>query len=270
MPQPITRATGWLRRRPRTTRIVISVGIPTGFAFFALGVWLDSIDWWTHHGYVLNIFSGLTGACFGVPFALVGLDYLIRKQEEHREAERLRERAALATGRFVEDLLSIFHGLTLDGVSHRVRSLLAETLAVSMVRRGDSALKDRERQLLLLFNELLRPAGGGRPHETWSAFPLHTNEARIMGTWRTAVQTSWNRLTGATAQMADDWIDRATETAAQEAVAHLLTGGRSPWKVTSDAENQGFPAMRNFLRDLDALCKAATALEAHATSEGFR
>ncbi|MFJ9729395.1 hypothetical protein ACIRP3_42340 [Streptomyces sp. NPDC101209] len=261
MPQPITRPFSWLRRRPRATRIVISVGIPLGFAFVGLGVWLDSIDWWPRHGFLLNLFSGFTGACFGVPFALVGLDYLVRNQEEHREAERVRARAAFEAGLFVEDLLSTFGGRTLDDVSNRVRAIRAEVLAIRMVRQGGPVSPERERQLLVTFSELLPPPGG-RPYERWSSFARHTNVAAQMGVWRTAVQTSWNRLGGVRAQMAGDWIDRATENAAQEALRHLLEGGRSPWKVQRDSENEGLTAMRNFLDDLKALCDAAKALEA--------
>ncbi|MET9462447.1 AtpZ/AtpI family protein [Streptomyces canus] len=262
MPQPITRAFSWLRSRPRATRIVISVGVPTGIAFIILGVWLDSVDWWPRHGYLLNLFSGLTGACFGVPFALAGLDYLIRNQEEHREAGRVRARAAVEAAVFVESLLNIFNGRTLDEVSDRVRALLGEALAIKMVRANDPSRKDRERDLRVAFNELL-PAPGGRPHDTWSSFRQHSNEANRMRLWRTAVQTSWTRLDGVRAQMADDWIDKVTETAAHRAVADLLTDDRSPWKTTSDPETEGADAMRNFLRDLKALCEAARALEAH-------
>ncbi|MFJ3717510.1 hypothetical protein [Streptomyces sp. NPDC090057] len=262
MPQPITRAFSWLKSRPRATRIVISVGIPLGIAFVALGVWLDSIDWWPRHGYLLNLFSGLTGVCFGVPFALAGLDYLIRNQEEHREAERARARAAVEVAVFVESLLNVFNGQTLDDVSDRVRALLGEALAINMVRRNDPALKDRERDMRVAFNELL-PAPGGRPHSTWSSFPRHSNEAQKMRLWRTGVRTSWQRLDGVRNQMADDWIDKATETAAHQAVADLLTDGRNPWRRTSDPEALGAAAMRNFLRDLKALCEAAKTLEAH-------
>ncbi|GAA3797250.1 hypothetical protein GCM10022403_033960 [Streptomyces coacervatus] len=223
-------------------------------------MWLDSVDWWSRHSYVLNIFSGLTGVCFGVPFALVGLDYLIKNQEEHREAERVRARAVVAASVFVESLLDVFNGLTLDEVSDRVRALLSEALAIKMMRGNDPGRKDREGDLRVAFNELL-PAPGGRPHGTWSSFPRHSNEAQNMRLWRVGVQKSWRRLDGVRAEMADAWIDKATETAADQAVEDLLTGGRSPWKAHHEGE--GAEAMRNFLRDLKALCEAAEALEAH-------
>ncbi|MGW0582663.1 hypothetical protein ACWD25_43625 [Streptomyces sp. NPDC002920] len=260
MPQTNTQAFTWLRSRPRTTRIAIGVGIPAGIAFFIFGVWLDSVDWWSRHSYVLNLFSGLTGVCFGVPFALVGLDYLIRNQDEHREAERVRARADVAASVFVESLLNVFNGLTLDEVSDRVRALLNEALAIKIMRGNDLGRKEREGDLRVAFNELL-PAPGGRPHSTWSSFPRHSNEAQNMRLWRMGVQKSWRGLGGVRAQMADPWIDKATETAADQAVEDLLTGGRSPWKA--HREGEGAEAMRYFLRDLKALCEAAKTLEAH-------
>ncbi|WP_430378175.1 hypothetical protein [Streptomyces sp. B1-3] len=259
MPQPITRLFSWLRSRPRATRFVISIGIPLGSACIALGWRLDSVDWWPRHGFLLNLFSGFTGVCFGVPFALVGLDYLIRNQEEHREAERVRAKASVAASVFVESLLDVFNGLTLDEVSDKVRALLNEALAIRMVRGNAPAREDRERDLLATFDDLL-PAPGGRPRRGWSSFRVHSNEANSMRLWQTAVQKSWKRLDEVRAQMADDWIDKATETAAHQAVADLLIGGRSPWKVNREGDDAA--AMRNFLRDLKALCEAARALEA--------
>ncbi|MFE9437031.1 hypothetical protein [Streptomyces sp. NPDC006640] len=237
----------------------MSVGVPAGIAFVILGVWLDSVDWWPRHGYLLNLFSGLTGACFGVPFALVGLDYLIRNQEAYREAERVRSRAAMDVSAFTQSLLNVFLGLPLDEVSDKVRALLSEALAIRMVRGNDPSRTDRERQLLVTFNELL-PAPGGRPYATWSALSRHSNEANRMRLWRTALQRSWRRLDAVRGELADGWIEPATETAAHQAVDDLLTNGRNPWKTSAEVE--GAAAMRNFLRDLNALCEAAKAMEA--------
>ncbi|PWI15978.1 hypothetical protein DI272_18765 [Streptomyces sp. Act143] len=256
MPQTNTQAPARSRRRPLTTRIVIGAGIPTGVALFALGLWLDSIAWWSRHNYFLNIFSGFTGVCFGIPFALVGLDYLTRKQEEHRETEQARARASL----FVASLLEVFNGLTLDEVSGKVRALLNESIAIRAVRGDDQSREDRELSLLAAFDELL-PAPGGQPRTRWSSFRRQSNETDHMGRWRTEVERSWTRLDNVRAAVADDWIDKATDVAAHQAVGQLLRDGRSPWKANRDQESA--TAMRYFLRDLNALCQAAKALEAH-------
>ncbi|MFD7480596.1 hypothetical protein ACFV8Z_53320 [Streptomyces sp. NPDC059837] len=262
MPEPITRTPNWLRRQPRTTRIVIAVGIPVGFALIGLGVWLDHVNWWPRHGYVLNLFSGVTGACFGVPFALVGLDYLTRNQAEYREIERNRARAAAEVDSFVTSLLDVFNGRGLDDVAIRVQDLSDRIEFVRSLRFDTPERDDAVRDFFNAFGELIPDPRGSR-RDQFKAFARHSDEIRAMRLWKTGVKTQWRRLDGARSQMAGDWIDKPTETAGHQAAEYLLMDGRNPWNPNRGAERDGAPVMRHFLADLQALCEAAKAMEAH-------
>ncbi|MFE4621799.1 hypothetical protein [Streptomyces mirabilis] len=226
-------------------------------------MWLDSIDWWPRHGYLLNLFSGLTGACFGVPFALVGLDYLTRSQAEFRETERARVRAAAEVANFVTSLLDVFNGRGLDDVATRVQDLSDRIEFARSFRFDDPERDDAVREFLTEFEELL-PEPQGRPRERFRSFTRDSDEVRRMRLWRTGVKTQWRRLDdGARGQLAGDWIDKPTETAGHQAAEYLLMDGRNPWRLVRGAEREGIMVMRHFLADLKALCEAAKAMEAH-------
>lgn len=129
-----------------------------------LGLWLDTVAWWPRHNYLLNLVSGLTGACFGVPFALVGLDYLTRTQAEHREAERFHARAAAAVDSFVASLLAPFNGRDLDDVAGRVEDLFDQIAAIRFMRPEDpvraDALADFFAAFEVLFSVRMRVGDG--------------------------------------------------------------------------------------------------------------
>jgi hypothetical protein len=265
VPQLITRAFRWLRSRPRATRIVISIGVPTGIACIILGVWLDSVDWWPRHGYFLNLFSGLTGACFGVPFALVGLDYLVRNQEEHREAERNRARTAAEVDAFVTSLLEVCNGRGLDDVATRVQNLSAQNEVVRSLPFDDPDRDAAVGVFLAAFEELI-PAPRADHRVGFRSFIRHSDEMRDMRLWRTGVQKQWDRLDRARSQISGAWIDKATEIAGHQAVDYLLKEGRNPWfssRGAATAEKSGPTVMRHFLTDMKALCAAAKAMEVH-------
>ncbi|MGW1761029.1 hypothetical protein [Streptomyces mirabilis] len=262
MPQLITRTGNWLRTQPRTTRIVISVGIPVGLALIGLGEWLDTVNWWPRHGYLLNLFSGLTGACFGVPFALVGLDYLTRTQAEYRETERVRARAAAEVASFVTSLLDPFNGRGLDDVADRVQDLSEQIADIRLMRPEDPARTHAVRVFLAAFGVLFPARFGHR--DSFASFNRRSDEVQDMRLWRTGVKTQWKRLDdGVRGQLTGDWIDKPTETAGHQAAEQRLGDGRNPWRQSPDPERAGVAVMRHFLRDLNALCEVAKAMEAH-------
>ncbi|GAA4767114.1 hypothetical protein [Actinomycetospora chibensis] len=47
-------------------------------------------EWWDPKGFVVNLASGLTAACVGIPFAVFGVQWIVRKREHEREVEVLR------------------------------------------------------------------------------------------------------------------------------------------------------------------------------------
>ncbi|MFH9014966.1 hypothetical protein ACH4C6_26760 [Streptomyces sp. NPDC017943] len=263
MPQPSTQTPNWFERLPRTTRVFIAVSVPVGFACIGLGTWLDYVDWWQDHGYLLNLFSGITGACFGVPFALVGLDYLTRNQVEHRESEKAHARGAAEVDGFVTSLLGLFNGRGLDDVATRSQDLLVQIDVIRRMPLGDPSRDDALRGFLDDFGELV-PARNALRRENFRSFTRFSDQIMEVRLWKTAVRRQWNRLDTARSQMPGDWIDKGVETAAHQAVEQLLADGRNPWSVrTADRERSGVPLMRHFLLDLTAMCEAAQAMKAH-------
>ncbi|MFI5887987.1 hypothetical protein [Streptomyces sp. NPDC051554] len=263
MPQWITRTWNWLRAQPRTTRIVIAVGVPTGFALIGLGLWLDTIDWWTGHDYLLNLVSGLTGACFGVPFALVGLDYLNRNQTEFRESEKARVRIAAEVDTFVTSLLDLFNGRDLDDVAARVDDLSVQIDGVRRFENGEPERDEAAADFLIAFNELVPPMPG-RQRARFSSFMQYSDEMGRVRVWATGVTTQWHRLSDmAHGQMSGVWIDKTIENAGHQAAKYLFMEGRNPWRHRKDLNNSGPTVMRHFLADVKALCEAAKAMKTH-------
>jgi hypothetical protein len=78
-----------------TTRRTILFCALVGIALFVFGIWLDVRGNWSSLPFVTNLASSLTGASFGIIFALLILQYVTHMQAEaqgRREAERLYRR----------------------------------------------------------------------------------------------------------------------------------------------------------------------------------
>jgi hypothetical protein len=58
----------------------------------AVGVTGDVRNWWDDLGFVSNVLAGATGACFGIPFAVLILQRILKDEEKRREAGDLRRR----------------------------------------------------------------------------------------------------------------------------------------------------------------------------------
>src|SRR4051794_37472478 len=66
-------------------RKLIATLISAGLAFFTIGLVGDLFDWWDKLGFVSNVIAGTTGACFGIPFAVVVLQRVLRSEQDLRE-----------------------------------------------------------------------------------------------------------------------------------------------------------------------------------------
>src|SRR5689334_4938235 len=76
-------------------RLIILILASGGVAGVAIGIILDIRGIWSKLPFTTNLVSGVTGACFGVIFALVILQSVTRKQAEaqsRRQAEPLYRR----------------------------------------------------------------------------------------------------------------------------------------------------------------------------------
>jgi hypothetical protein len=83
-----------------------------GVMLLILGVWGDSVGFWTNKPYLTNTFSALTSAAFGVPLALVVLQRVAASEAEVAEARGARRMAE----RVSADLAATVAALVKDGI----------------------------------------------------------------------------------------------------------------------------------------------------------
>ncbi|QIZ01261.1 hypothetical protein HEP87_56125 [Streptomyces sp. S1D4-11] len=259
MQRPNTRARRWWNETPRQTRLLTYILIPIGFALFGGGLWLDHIDWWTGHDYFLNIYSGLTGACFGVPTALLLLNQLANAQDEARRTAHAREKASEKAVAFEEALLSIFGAPDLADLTVKAAALQDQINDIRDMPTGDA--RDQALTAFLSTFDALLPSPSGRPRRSLGSFERRSDERMQVSEWRTRVVGQWDILHGEIRPglPGDGWIAEGPATAAQQATHQLLTTGRNPWKHPN--EHGADVVMRNFLQDVNALCRTAAALE---------
>lgn len=89
-------------------RRVCAVFFLVGAVFAVSGVIADVLGWWGSLAFLTNLFSGITGAMFGIPFALIILRRLASRQAEElqkRNVERLKTAAARELSTSVSALL---------------------------------------------------------------------------------------------------------------------------------------------------------------------
>lgn len=227
-------------------------------------MWLDSIDWWSRHAYLLNVVSGLTGVCFGVPFAVVGLDYLNRAQEEARQAERARARIGAQVIEFRSSLLTASPGRNLADLITTAEALRNQINDIRLMHDDDPARSDAIATVIAYFDRLM-PSRGGHPRTSPEAFVLRSGDLSFMMRWRTQVKTRWEAFyVGGRPELAEGWLADDTEIAAHHAVEQVMSNNRHPWKgLRGISERAWLDHLRYFLEDLIALCRAGQALEVY-------
>ncbi|RZT84603.1 hypothetical protein EV383_1450 [Pseudonocardia sediminis] len=60
-----------------------------GASILSVGVLLESTDFWIRHPFLTNVASGVATACFGIPFAIVVLSRIYRRQAAITERQQL-------------------------------------------------------------------------------------------------------------------------------------------------------------------------------------
>lgn len=91
----------------RAKSLVLAGFLASGTLFFSLGLVGDSLGWWDRWGYLSNIVAGCTGACFGIPFAAVAVQWYVKQSSDSRamrDADRLVCRAVEAMSKEVDRL----------------------------------------------------------------------------------------------------------------------------------------------------------------------
>jgi hypothetical protein len=85
---------------PSVVRIGSAVLVLLGLALVSGGVYGDANGWWDGRPFLLNLYSGITSACFGIPVALVILRIVTEHQAQHS--------LELANGQLAKDTMTVF------------------------------------------------------------------------------------------------------------------------------------------------------------------
>lgn len=65
----------------------------TGVCGFSIGLVGDLGGWWVGLGFTSNVLAGATGACFGIPFAVIVIQTVVRENEGRKLSERIKRTA---------------------------------------------------------------------------------------------------------------------------------------------------------------------------------
>lgn len=152
--RPVPRVQLWvLRLLPSLGVSLVAAGLLAGFPE-------GSDGWWDRTGFIVNLASGFTAACFGVPLAFFVLQNLLRDREEKRSTRTVAVDATNAITRLNKlmrkDCLFGFDTeeqvrealLAVDEVRARFEAVLAASARhdppAALVRIGDKALRCAE------------------------------------------------------------------------------------------------------------------------------
>jgi hypothetical protein len=77
-------AAAWRETTPGVRALCLTLW-SAAVAATAVGVWGDVTGWWDNKSFLANLASSAAGALFGVPFALVVIQYITARQADERE-----------------------------------------------------------------------------------------------------------------------------------------------------------------------------------------
>jgi hypothetical protein len=77
-------AAAWRETSPGVRALCVTLWC-AGVLATAAGLWGDATGWWDNKSFLANLASSTAGALFGVPFALVVIQYITARQADERE-----------------------------------------------------------------------------------------------------------------------------------------------------------------------------------------
>jgi hypothetical protein len=116
--------------------VLVASLMTLGVCVLTAGLLSDRYGWWTSLPFLTNLASGLTSACFGVPFALLVLSSLTSiedEQQQQRNAENLRRGA-------LEALAAAVRQVTSSGTRERVDAGL-DPLTRTAIERAEQVIE---------------------------------------------------------------------------------------------------------------------------------
>ncbi|NYV73380.1 hypothetical protein [Streptomyces sp. UH6] len=229
-------------------------------------MWLDHIDWWEGRSFLVNLASGFTSLCFGVPTALLVLTPVSNALADARLANRADNHARSEVEELQRGFMSIFNAADLQELETKIAQALRALHPLNTRRDPEGSYTAA---FFDIFNDILRLGRG--PTRNYRAPANFESLARDHWQWRRV--EAWHvRLGGQWRVINEEVRPRLIECGvawygpdhqAQLAMKRLLDEAdtRSPWRLPEGATRQdAIKAMNHFLIDVRALCSAAARL----------
>jgi hypothetical protein len=198
------------------------------------GVWGDTTGWWTDRNFLANLASSITGALFGIPFALVVIGYITARQGDERERREATRQASQLAHELANDARHLIRD-TPAGVGALGLALRQAREALERFARGQEAEAQTVRRAYTLWHEVISPRAAtqlsfDRMLYTWRALKddARPRLARVDVAWldRELVDLLDHILASVPADGADlYWMDELT--AGEEVTAQLLRSRRA-------------------------------------------
>lgn len=151
----IARARRWWTSTPRLIRRSSLVLLLLGSALVCAGLWLDHIDGWDGHDFLINLVSSLTSLCFGVPAAILIFSHLGNAQDEARQTTRSRTHTAQEIREFPGALLEPFNATDIATLVAQATSLRTDVRDLWLQRESDPASQQTRARAISTWQDLL-------------------------------------------------------------------------------------------------------------------
>lgn len=234
----------WNEVDPVVRGVVIGL-LGTGLTMSTVGWVLDLTGKWSDLPFTVNMVSSAAAACFGLPIALVLLQYLLRQQEEHSGRIRLRRLAQSEAKK-----LSDFARRQVEDLG-KVRNFREEVDV--LLRRAHTSSPRRDEEEGFDFKGPLLRAFGELQEVVPDAAARTANAAQLASAWRYLDE----QLRPMASDVGLQWLEPAVRPPASW----------NPWNMAESWEGtlrRSLIFSRHRRRDLTALMQQLTTAAAQA------
>ena len=119
-----------------------------GFVLLVLGIRGDSNGWWNDRPFLVNVISGLTGACFGIPLVLVVLNRISETVSMQAERQSVLRLAATSCSDLSQAISNGYGDMltwvtTVNQLQEAARSIYNQAQSASELQYGSEEYQER-------------------------------------------------------------------------------------------------------------------------------
>jgi hypothetical protein len=239
---------------------VLCLTLPAlGVVLTVIGIGGDVAGWWDDYPYLTNFLSGLTGACFGVPFAIIILRRLTDQMEDRateRSAMKLVQRSGRDLLDAAEPLLTTDQHAYVAGCLqlHAFIGDVGDSLAVA-AEAGPKQLREHASRLVATMDRGCRELDALLPS---SAVDADAYWARLVDCWRFCNDHVKARALATNIE----WLDPSTHAELQFSLYDRPNPFEPIYRFTIDVRTAVSGAVRDVSRDAGRLNHALATIRA--------